>query len=118
MKTMKINENFGLKLTDDSESINVKIDNITKMIIEFKSDYSPMTKESVQKLVDKLMKLEMIILQGDKNDVTEVDIVIWDIGEGPDRLFIETYHIVMDEFGEYEPCDDDGVMEYKTFLKR
>jgi hypothetical protein len=120
MKTMKINENFGLKLNDDSESINVKIDNITKTVVDFKSDYTPITKENIQKLVDKLMRLEMITLQGDKNDVTEVDIVIWDIGEpyNSNELFIETYHVTKDEFGEYEISDDDWTMKYKDFLKK
>jgi len=117
MKTMKINENFGLKLTDDSESFNVKIDNMTKKVIEYKSDYTPISTENIQKLVDKLIRLKVITLQGDKNDVTEVDIQIWDIGYGSDELFIETYHVVMDEFGEYDGCDDDWTMKYKDFLK-
>jgi hypothetical protein len=118
MKTMKINENFELKLTDDSESFNVKIDNITKRVIEFKSDYTPITNENIQKLVDKLIRLKMITLQGDKNDVTEVDIQIWDIGEphSSDELFIETFHVTMNEDGEDDMCDDNWTMEYSKFL--
>jgi len=117
MKVMKINKNFGLKLNDDSESINVKIDNMTKTVVEFKSDYSQMTKENTQKLVDKLMRLKMITLQGEINDVTEVDIMIWEIDDDG-KLWIETYHTIMDEFGEYEPSDDDMIMRYDEFLDR
>lgn len=115
MKTMKINENVQLKLDDDSESFNVVIDNSTGKVLDFNSDFTQITKEEIQKIVDKLRRLKMITLQGEKTDTTEVDINIWDV-DGDGKLWIEVFHVVKDEDGEYEPSDDDQLMLYDDFL--
>jgi len=109
MKTMKINENLSLKIHEGSQMYDVKIDNETKEVIYHSSDFSPIPRETIQKLVEKLMRLEMIDLIGDK--ITTVNINIWEIDE-TDDLYIETYH--QDE----ELSDSDRTMLYEEFLSK
>ena len=45
MKKMKINENVSLKLDDDSESFSVVIDNPTKKVIDYHSDFTQISKD-------------------------------------------------------------------------
>jgi len=116
MKKMKINENFSLKLNDDSESFNVIIDNSTMKVIEFFSEFTQINENEIQKIIDKLIRLKMITLQGEKTGTTEVDINIWDV-DGDGKLWIEVFHIVRDDNGDYELLsDDDRLMLYDEFL--
>jgi len=115
MKKMKINDNVSLKLDDDSESFSVVIDNPTKKVVDYHSDFTQISKDDIQKLVNKLLRLKMITLQGKNTDTTEVDINIWDV-DGDGKLWIEVFHTVTDEDGNYEPCDDDRLMLYDDFL--
>jgi hypothetical protein len=113
MKTMKVTENLELSLHDDSQQYDVKIDNSIKKVIYHSSEYSPITLERIQKLVDKLIHLKMITLVGGITDVTEVSICIWSIDD-TDDLYIETYHMCSDEL-----FDDYNVsMKYDDFLEQ
>lgn len=112
---MKINDNFDLKLNDDSESFTVVIDNPTKKVVEYESDFTQISQNDIQKLVDKLMRLEMITLQGQKTDTTTVNIMIWEI-DSDGKLWIEVFHIINDENDDPEMSDDDRFMLYDDFL--
>lgn len=112
---MKINDNVDLKLNDDSESFTVVIDNPTKKVVEYESDFTQISQNDIQKLVDKLMRLEMITLQGQKTDTTTVNIMIWEI-DSDGKLWIEVFHIINDENGDPEMSDDDRFMLYDDFL--
>jgi hypothetical protein len=109
MKTMKISKRLELSVNDDSQMYGVKIDNITKKVVYHSSDYSPISLEQIQKLVDKLMRLKMITLFGE--GTTEVSINIWNI-DSTDDLYIETYH----NGGFDDVTDFDRIMEYEKFL--
>lgn len=103
----KISKRLEFSLEDDTQRYEVKIDNETKKVIYHSSDFSPITLEQIQKLIDKLMRLKMIDLIGDK--ITDVHICIWNI-DNTDDLYIETYH--QDE----ELSDSDRIMSYEEFL--
>lgn len=107
MKTLQISKRLSLSDDDDSQMYQVKIDNETKEVVYHSSDFSPIPKDQIQKLVNKLMRLEMIKLIGEK--VTEVHINICEI-DNTDDLYIETYHI------DEEMSDHDRIMEYEEFL--
>lgn len=111
MKTMNINDNLKLKCHDDTEDYRVTIDNLTKRVIDHSSEFTPISSTEIQKIVDKLIKLEMITIIGEIDDVTEVSIPIWTIDE-TDDLYIETYHD-----GDYDDVSDyDRIMLYSDFL--
>ena len=117
MKTMKINNNLELKLNDGSQDYNVIIDNLSKGVVKFNSKFEEITHDEIQKIVDKLICLDMITLFGDKNGVTEVGIEIWEI-EKNSGLYIETYHRNPD-LPDNELFDDyDRTMEYIEFLNQ
>jgi hypothetical protein len=107
MKTMRINDNLSLELSDDGQEYEVRIDNETKKVIYHSSEFSPIKLEQIQQLVDKLMRLKMISLIGDK--ITTVSIYIWTIDNTED-LYIETFHL------DEELSDSDVVMKYDDFL--
>jgi hypothetical protein len=115
MKTMKINENLSLQLNEGSQNYDVKIDNLNKEVFYHTSEFNPISRENIQKLVDKLMKLGMITLiggkNGEKNSHTVVGICIWEIDE-TEELYIETYHD-----GNFDDVSDfDRIMKYEDFL--
>ena len=113
MKTMKINEGLSLEIHEGSQHYDVSIDNSTKKVVYHSSDYSPIPRETIQKLVEKLLRLEMITLIGDKNDDTRVSICIWNIDE-TDDLYLETYHREnSDDMSDY-----DRIIKYDEFLTK
>lgn len=113
MKTTKISKRLTLSMDDDSQMYNVKIDNVTKKVVYHSSEFSPIPLEQIQKLVDKLMRLGMITLFGEKE--TEVDINIWNIDD-TDDLYIETFHIDPTLSRDELFDDHNRTMEYEKFL--
>lgn len=115
MKTIKINEHSSCKVHDRCESYDVVIDNVTKKVKKFHCRFLILDKKGIQELVDKLIKNEMITIFG--KDTTNVHIQIWDIGDGSDELYIETFHI-NPELPETKLFDDhDRSMKYDDFIK-
>lgn len=113
---MKINEHVTLGVHDHCEQYRVIIDNNTNKVIKYHCRFTRMDKKGIQEMVDKLIKNEMITIFG--KDTTEVHICIWDIGDGSDELYIETYHR-NPELPDNELFDDyDGTMKYDDFLNQ
>jgi hypothetical protein len=110
-KTMKINENLSLQIHEGSQNYDVKIDNLTKEVFYHSSEFSPIPRDTIQKMVDKLMGLDMITLIGEKNNHTKVGICIWNIDD-TDILYIETYH----DGGDEDVSDYNMIMKYDEFL--
>lgn len=112
MKTLKIYDDLYLKLDDGSERYEVTINNSMKEVVDFTSDFTPITKDEIQKLVDKLLDLEMITLINHRTDilVTNVVIQIWNI-EDDGELYIETYHLDDEDYFDY-----NSTMRYEEFL--
>jgi hypothetical protein len=111
MKTMKINEGLSLQIHEGSQNYDVKIDNLTKKVFYHSSEFSPIPRETIQRIVDKLMVLNMITLIGGKDGHTKVGICIWNIDE-TDDLYIETYH----DDGDNDVSDFNLIMKYDKFL--
>ena len=116
MKTMKINEGLSLQIHEGSQNYDVKIDNSTKEVFYHSSEFSPIPRGTIQKLVEKLMLLNMITLIGEKNGHTKVGICIWNIDE-TDDLYIETYHDGGGYYGDdVDVSDYNLIMKYDEFL--
>jgi len=113
MKTMKINEGLSLQIHEGSQNYDVKIDNSTKEVFYHSSEFSPIPRGTIQKMVDKLMGLNMITLIGGKDGHTKVGICIWNIDE-TDDLYIETYH----DGGDDDVSDYNLIMKYDEFLTK
>lgn len=103
---------------NDEEFYNVLINSTTQKVVNCVSEVTPIGGDEIQKLVDKLIKKEMITLDEsivNKDGNVEVGINIWDIGE--DDLYIETYHrnpnIPINELFD----DYDCTMKYEDFLE-
>jgi len=113
MKTMKINENLSLKIHEGGQMYDVVIDNETKEVVYHSSEFSPIPREVIQKMVEKLMRLDMIHLIGE--NTTNVSINIWEIDE-TENQYIETFHVNPD-LPDNELFDDyDRTMLYEEFL--
>ena len=67
-------------------------------------------------LVKQLMKMEMIQPSVNDMNIIDVNIVCWEIGDGTEDLYIETYHQNLTKF-EREMCEHDRTMLYSDFLK-
>lgn len=109
MKTNDITKN-------QEQSYDVVIDNSTKKVIDWKNEFRTfgIDTDYIQILVDELINQKMITLFGKDN--TEVSINIWDIGDGTDDLYIETYHR-NPELPDNVLFDDyDKTMLYDEFL--
>ena len=113
MKTMKINEGLSLQIHEGSQNYDVKIDNLTKKVFYHSSEFSPIPRDTIQGIVDKLMELNMITLIGGKDGHTKVGICIWNIDETED-LYIETYH----DDGDNDVSDFNLIMKYDEFLTK
>jgi hypothetical protein len=113
MKTMKINENLSLQIHEGGQIYDVVIDNKTNEVIYHSSEFSPIPRETIQKMVEKLMGLEMIHLIGE--ETTNVSINVWEIDE-TEKEYIETFHVNPD-LPDNELFDDyDRTMLYEEFL--
>jgi len=111
--------NGGLKLgglDPMTQRYQVEISNISKKVIDFDSEFKPISQNEIQEMVDKLFRLDMITLVGNITDSTNVTIVIWEIDEDS-GMYIETYH-----YSENDPDADlhdtgiNGTMRYYDFL--
>ena len=107
-KTMDMG-GFELKMDPFSQRYDVEINSLNNQVITYKSEFKPISKEEIQKLVDKLIRLEMITLFGYSTDVS---INIWEIDEDS-GLYIETYHYTDNDD---DMSDFDGTMKYSDFL--
>lgn len=118
MKTMDINENVSLKLDDRTERIMVSIDSETNEVVDCLSEFTPMSLEDVQNLVNKLIRFGMITVDkniSNEDGIVDVSILIWNIDE-TDDLYIETYHI-HHRISDNELFDDyDRTMKYDKFV--
>ena len=118
MKTMDINENVRLKLDDRTERIMVSIDSETNEVVDCLSEFTPMSLEDVQNLVNKLIRLGMITVDkniSNEDGIVDVSILVWNIDE-TDDLYIETYH-VNHRIPDNDLFDDyDKTMDYQEFL--
>jgi len=114
MTTTKISKRLELSINDDSQQYEVKIDNLTKKVVYHSSEFSPISLEQIQKLVDKMIRLKMITLFG--RPFTSVNISLDSIDE-TDDLYIETFH-TNPNLPDDELFDDyDRVMKYDEFLE-
>ena len=111
-KTMDIG-GFELEMDPFSQRYTVEISNISKKVIDYTSDFKPISQQHIQNLVDKLIHEQMITLIGDITNSTQVSIVIWEIDEDS-GLYIETYHEGDDKYDDMS--DYDMTMKYSDFL--
>lgn len=113
MKTTKIGH-VTICHHSKTESYVVIINNTTKKIIKYQSQFTKIDKDEIQKMVDKLIEQKMITIFGD--ETTECDIKIWDIDESKE-LYIETYHNDP-TLPDNELFDDyDSIMKFDDFVK-
>jgi DNA-directed RNA polymerase subunit F len=104
---------FELEMEPFSQRYTAEISNISKKVIDYSSDFKPISQEEIQKLVDKLIHHQMITLLGKITDTTNVSILIWEI-EDDSGLYIETYHEGEDKYDDMS--DYNATMRYSDFL--
>lgn len=113
-RQIEINDGLFLIQPMDSFSIHLVI-NKEENLIYCQPRWGERPKD-ITSLVRQLFTMDMIQSSTTDDNIIDVNVVVWEIGDDTNELYIETYHQnLTDE--EQSMCEHDRVMLYKDFLK-
>lgn len=114
--TRQIEINEGLFLIQPMESFSIHlVINKEENLIYCQPRWGEKPKD-IMSLVHQLINMDMIQPSMVDTNIIDVDIVVWEIGDDTNELYIETYHQNLSEL-EQSMCEHDRVMLYSDFLK-